>query len=73
MREEEFKIPLCNPSDGNVLLRQSCNQNFVKHQQHSSSAKTANSLNMLTVPTKRLHLQLDCKCRSDWRCCECGV
>ena len=33
MREEEFKIPLCNPSDGNVLLRQSCNQNFVKHQQ----------------------------------------
>ena len=53
--EEESKIPLCNPSVWNLLLRQSCTQNSIKHQRHSSSAKTTNILDMLTVPSKRLH------------------
>ena len=57
-REKEFKIPLCNPSGRNLLLRQGCTHNSIKHQQQSSSAKTANNLNMLTVPTKRLHHRL---------------
>ena len=42
-------------SGRNLVLRQSCTQNSVKHQRLSSSAKIANSLNMLTVPAKRLH------------------
>ena len=54
-REEESKIPLCNPSGWNLLLRQSCTQNSVKRQRRSSSAETANSLDMLTVPSKRLY------------------
>ena len=73
-REVEFKIPLCNPSGGN-LPRQSCTQNSVKHQWQSSSVKTANSLICWLLPRKcsTTDLWLDCKCGSDWRCCECGV
>ena len=54
-REEDSKIPLCNPSGWNLLLRQSRPRNSVKHQRRSSSAKTANSLDMLIVSSKRLH------------------
>ena len=48
-KQEELKIPLCNPS-GENLLRQSC-----QHQRWSSSAKTTNGLNTLTVSAKKLH------------------
>ena len=54
-RDEKFKIPLCKPSGRNLVLRQSCTQNSLKHQRLNSSAKIANSLNIMTVPAKRLH------------------
>ena len=54
--------------------RQSCTQNSVKHQQPSSSAKTANSLNMLTFSIKKLHHRPLTRLQVwIWRCCECGV
>ena len=54
--------------------RQSCTQKSVKHQQLSSSLKTAYSLNMLTFSTKRLHHRpLNGLQVRIWRCCECGV
>ena len=54
--------------------RQSCTQNSVKHQRPSSSAKTSNSLNMLTFSIKRLHHRpLNRLQVRIWRCHECGV
>ena len=57
-RQGKFKIPLCNPSGGNLFLRQSRIQNPVKHQRRSSFVKTANGLNTLTVSTKKHHHRL---------------
>ena len=53
--QEELKIPLCYPSGGNLLKRQSHIWNFVKHQRWSSSVKTANGINTFTVSAKKLH------------------
>ena len=53
-RKREFKIPLCNPSDGK-LCKQSYISNSMKLQRRSSSAKTANGLNTLTAFGEKLH------------------
>ena len=51
-RQREFKILLCNPSGGKLLLKQSCIYNLAKHQRRCSSAKTANRLDTLTTSAK---------------------
>ena len=51
-RQREFKILLCNPSGGNLLLRQSHMYNPVKHQWWSSFAKTANVITPRLLPQK---------------------
>ena len=64
-RQEEFKIPLCNPSGGS-LLRQSC---------QASTTELLYGLNALTVSEKGSTTDLwsDSKWGSDQGCCRCGV
>ena len=71
----EFKILLCSPSGGNLLLRQSRIRILLNIGDGALLRKQPTALTCWLLPQKSpiTNFQQDSKCGSDRRCCECEV
>ena len=70
--QEEFKILLCNPSGGNLLLRQRIPSNIIDGAPLWKQP-TALTCILFLQKSPTTDLLPDSKWESDWRRCECGV
>ena len=74
-RKVEFKIPLCNTVAEIFSLDRVALKILSNINDRVPLWKQPTALRCWLFPQKgsTTDLQLDCKCGSDWRCCECGM